>query len=491
MGSIIVEGFMLKLNISRFELLSRDDLYRINNSTLKILEETGVVFKHKNALKIFDEFGAKVDYKTGRVFIPHHLIDEALKKVPKRIVWYARVDEKSMKIEDGIVNFGGMRTPAFIYDLETGFRRRSTKTDFENIVKIMDYLELIDEGYGSVHIGDVPENLSHLYAILIQIKNTGKPIWGRVRGGNVARDCLNMISMVAGGREELMKKPMIACSINPTSPLQWDVKMIEGMMEYVKLNQIVIPSSEVMSGATGPVTLAGTIVQQNAEILSMIVLIQIINPGNPVLYGTVSTAMDMKTANTRTGGPELGIMHIISAQLARMYGIPSRGAAGCTDSKILDVQAGYEAAFNLLLAVLSGFNFITYALGGVESSLSVCYEKILTDYEFLNMIKRLVDGVEVSDDTLAIDLINKVGPGGHFLAQKHTREYHRREHFIPKIFNTQSYDRWFKSEFRDIRDRAREEVKRILKEHEPPPIDKTLEKELMDYLKKMEEAYCK
>jgi len=246
-----------------------------------------------------------------------------------------------------------------------------------------------------------------------------------------------MISMVAGSEEELRKKPMLLCMVNPTSPLQWDTVMIEGIMEYVKLRQIVIPSPEIMSGATGPVTLAGTMVQHNAEVLSMITLTQLINPGTPVLYGVVSTVMDMKTTMTRLGGPELGIMHVCLAQLAKMYNIPCRGAAGNTDSKTLDIQAGYETAFNLTLAVLAGFNFITYAVGALDFSLSVSYEKIITDHEFLGMIERLARGVNISDETLAVDIIDKVGPGGNFLAQN-IQENTTKENTSSQKYSTQN-----------------------------------------------------
>jgi len=247
------------------------------------LEGTGVVFKHEEALKVFDEAGAYVDYKAQKVFIPSYLVDEAIRKAPSRVMWYARNPKKSIKFEDDRIHFGPVCTPTFIYDLETGLRRYATKEDFENIVRIMDYLSRVDDGYGSVHICDVPDKVAHAYMMLLQIKNTDKPIRGRVRGATIAKDCLNMISMVAGGEEELMRKPMLLCMVNPTSPLQWDRVMIEGMMEYCKLRQIVIPSAEVMSGATGPVTLAGTIVQHNAEVLSMITLMQLMNP-EPQFY---------------------------------------------------------------------------------------------------------------------------------------------------------------------------------------------------------------
>jgi len=262
--------------------------------------------------------------------------------------------------------------------------------------------------------------------------------------------------------------------------------MIEGMMEYTRLRQIVVPSPEIMAGATGPVTLAGMMVQHNAEVLSMITLMQLMSPGTPVLYGAVSTIMDMRTTMTRLGSPEVGITHVGFAQLAKWYNIPCRGAAGNTDSKTLDVQAGYEAAFNLMLATCAGFNYITYALGGMDFSSTLCYEKILTDHELLGMIECLTRGVEVNDDTLAVDIIDMVGPGGHFLANKHTRNYLEREHFIPRLLDTQSYYGWLAAGSKGIREKATEEVRRILKEHHADPLDKDLERGLEQYVKKIE-----
>ncbi|MDH5438897.1 MAG: trimethylamine methyltransferase family protein [Candidatus Bathyarchaeota archaeon] len=476
---------MIKLNIPKLKLLTKKQLEDIHNATLEVLHRTGVVFKHPEALKIFEDAGAHVDHKSQRVFIPSYLVKEAIRKAPTRFTWHARNPKKSIKLEDDRIHFGPVCTPAFVYDLETYQKRYATLKDFENIVRLMDYLERVDDGYGVVHIRDVPEGAAHAYALFTQLKNTDKCIRGRARGTTIAKDCLKMMSMLSS-EEELTRKPMLICMINPTSPLQWDTPMIEGMMEYVKLKQIVTPSPEIMAGATGPVTLAGTMVQHNAENLSMITLMQLMNPGTPVLYGAVSTVMDMRTTMTRLGSPELGITHAGFAQLAKRYNIPSRGAAGSTDSKVLDIQAGYETAFNLILATCAGFNFITYALGAIDFSLSVCYHKILTDHELLGMIERLVRGVEVSDETLAVDVIDTVGPGGHFLAQRHTIEHHTEEHFIPKLFDTQPYDRWLKAGSKEIRERAREEVKRILREHQPPPLDKDLEKKLEEYVKAVE-----
>jgi len=479
------ESILLKLNVPRLELLTRNQLEDIHNASLEVLQRTGVVFRHPKALQILEGAGALVDHKSQRVFIPGHLVEEAIGTAPRRVTWHARNPKKSMKLEDNRVHFGPVCTPAFVYDLETHQKRYATPKDFENVVRLMDFLERVDEGFGAVHFRHDPDGAVPAHQILTQLKNTDKCVRGRARGRVTAEDCLKMMSMVSS-EEELMRKPMLLGVVNPTSPLQWDTPMIEGMTEYARQRQIVAPSPEIMAGATGPVTLAGMMVQHNAEVLSMITLIQLVNPGTPVLYGTVSTVMDMRTTMTRLGSPELGITQVGFAQLAKWYEIPSRGAAGNTDSKTLDIQAGYETAFNLVLAVCAGFNLITYALGAIEFSVSLSYEKILTDHELLGMVERLANGVDVSGECLAVDVIDTVGPGGHFLAQRHTREHLKREHFIPKLLDTQPYGSWLKAGSRDIGQRATEEVKRILREHQPAALDKDLERRLEEYVRQVE-----
>jgi trimethylamine--corrinoid protein Co-methyltransferase len=445
-----------------------------------------VVFKHPEALKVFEEAGACVDHKTQRVNIPTYLVEEAMDKAPSRITIHARDPQKTMRLEDDRVHFSPACTPIFAYDLDTRLRRPATLRDFENITRLMDYLERVDEGFGSVYPQDIPEKSVHAHMMLAQVKNTSKCVRGLPQGETVARDCINMMSMVAGDEEQLLRKPMLLCIVNSVSPLQWDTKNVGGALEYARLRQPVALTPEIMAGATGPVTLAGTMVQHNAEVLSMLTLMQLMQPGTPVLFGASSTITDMRTSMLRLGAPEHGLMHVGFAQLAKHYKIPTRGVAGVSDSKSLDVQAGYETAFNLLLAVLAGFNFITYALGSIDLSLSISYEKIMTDHDLLGMVERLVKGVDVSDKTLALDVIDEIGPGGHFLAHKHTRDHHQKEHFIPQLLDTQSYESWAKAGSKDLRDKAREEVKRILQEHRPPQLDKALGKELEEYVKQVE-----
>ena len=477
---------MIKLNVPSLKLFTKRQIGDVHNATLELLERTGVVFQHSQALKVLEESGAYVDHKTQRVKFPTYLVEEAISKAPSRVSIYARNPKKTMRFERGRVHFSPACTPIFTYDLETRERRPSTLKDFENITRLMDYLERVDEGFGSVYPQDVPEKTVHAHMMLAQAKNTTKCVRGLPQGAIVARDCINMISLVAGSDEELRRKPMLLCIVNSVSPLQWDMKNTGGALEYARMRQPVALTPEVMAGATGPVTLAGTMVQHNAEVLSMLTVMQLMYPGTPVIYGAASSITDMKTSMLRLGAPEDGLMHVGFAQLAQHYNLPTRGAAGVSDSKALDLQAGYETTFNLLLAVLAGFNFITYALGSIDFSLSVSYDKILTDHDLLGMVERLVKGVDVSDETLALDVIDAVGPGGHYLAHKHTRDYHAKQHFIPQLLDTESYDGWAKAGSKELRDKAREEVKKILREHQPPALDKDLQKRLEGYVAEVE-----
>jgi trimethylamine--corrinoid protein Co-methyltransferase len=477
---------MIELNARSLKLFTKGQLEDIHNATLELLQRTGVVFKHPQALKVLEESGAYVDRKTQRVKFPTHLVEEALGKAPTRVSIYARNPSRTMRFERGRVHFSPACTPIFAYDLDSGVRRPATLRDFEDITRIMDYLERVDEGFGAVYPQDVPEKAVHAHMMLAQAKFTSKCVRGLPQGAMVARDCVNMMSIVSGGEQELTRRPGLLCIVNSVSPLQWDMKNVGGALEYASMKQPVALTPEIMAGATGPVTLAGTMVQHNAEILSMLTLMQLMHPGTPVIYGAASTITDMRTSMLRLGAPESGLMHVGFAQLAKKYNLPTRGVAGVSDSKVLDLQAGYETAFNLLLAVLAGFNFITYALGSIDLSLSVSYEKIMTDHDLLGMVERLVKGVDVSDETMALDVIDAIGPGGHYLAHKHTRDHHAKEQFIPGLLDTQSYDSWVKAGAKELRDKAREEVRKILREHHPPILDKDTEKQLEEYVAQVE-----
>jgi len=474
------------LALSKLEVLSRDELYDIHIATMEILENVGVKILEQNALKMLKNAGAIVNEKEMKAQIPEYLVREALKKAPSRVSLYGRGKKYKLDLGGNKVYFSMEGTSVFVLDLETGERRRSTYMDLENFFRLADALENIHHASITVVPQDIPESIVHIYEIYAGFKNTVKSIDGYNYGYKISMDTIKMASIVAGGEEELIKKPILLGFHNPVSPLQHSKELTEGLMVYAKYKQPVIIAPEAQAGATAPVTLAGLLVQQNAEVLSGIVIAELTSPGAPVLYGTVSTIMDMKTGNIVYGAIEAALINIATAQLARFYNLPSRGTGGGTESKIPDIQAGIEKAVTLMMAAMAGINFIYVAAGALESTLTASYEQAVIDDELCGMILRALRGIEVNYETLAVDIIREVGPGGHFLAKKHTLKYLRKELYIPKILNRQKREIWEKHGSKDLRQIAREKAREIIMKHQPEPLEPEIEKELRAFIREVE-----
>lgn len=478
----------------QLKILSKEQIYDIHLATLNVLENVGVLIHEPKARKLLKDAGAYVDENKKLVKIPSYLVEECLRKTPKSFTLYARNPKYNVRIEDRKVYFGPMIGRLYILDLETGKKRRTTLEDVANLTKLasaLEYYMLPHSGVMMPHIEGVPDQVAHVYAYYISVKNSEKVVKGTGRGRNRALDCIKMASLVAGcNPEELGKRPNIFTTCNPISPLQHSVEQTEGLIEYAKHRLPVDIAAEVQAGATSPVTLAGSLVIQNAEVLSGITIAQLVNPGTPVFYGTAGTIMDMRTGIICKGAIEAGLMNVATAQLAQFYGIPSRGTAGDTESKVLDIQAGFEKAITLLMAALAGINYIWYP-GTLEYALTVSYESLVIDNEICGMILRALKGIKVDESTLALDLIEKVGPGGHFLAQKHTIEHLMEEHFIPKLSNRQSREEWEKAGAKSLWEIAKQEVRKILKEYKPMPLEKEVDEELQKFIKEVEKRELK
>lgn len=477
----------MEIRGGQLRLLTSDELYEIHLATLEILERVGVKVLEQKALRMLREAGAYIDIEEKIARIPQYLVEEAVKKAPSGFTLFGRGSGYKLRLEDKRVYFSMQGTGVNVLDLETGKRRDSTLMDLENFFRLADALKNIHHTTVTVKPRDVPDAVAHVYELLVGFKNTTKTVDGYTYGEDIAMDTIRMASAVAGGEEELKKRPMLLGFHNPVSPLQHSENLTEGLMVYARYRQPVLIASEAQAGVTAPVTLAGLLTQQNAEILSGIVIAELANPGAPVLYGTVSTVMDMKTGNIALGAVEAGLINVATAQLAHYYGLPSRGTGGTTDSKIPDIQAGFEKALTLMMAALAGINFVYDAAGSLESTLTASYEQAVIDNEVCGMVSRALRGIEISDGTLAIDIIKDVGSGGHYLAQRHTLEYFRKEHYLPTIIiNREKREIWEKAGSKDLWEVAREEAKRILREHQPEPLDRDVEEELKKIVKEVE-----
>ena len=478
------------------EVLSRDEIDRIHLATLEVLENTGVSFYHDEALKIFEDAGAMVDYEKKLVKIPEYLVNEAVSKAPSQVIFLARDPRYNLRIGGGRVHFTNGYGAIYVLDLGTG-RRPATLQDLEKFSLISDTLEYVH--YLMTHCipQEIPGEICDRHMALAMLKNTSKHCCLTTLSLEGAKDIIRMASVLVGGEEEFRKKPsIINVGLCPVSPLQYPYDLTARLIEFSKYKIPMELVSGVISGATGPSTLAGTLVQTNAEDLAALVLIQLINPGTPLLYGTMATIMDLKYGSYAYGSPELGLINIAFTQIAHYYGLPYFGTAGTIDSKIPDEQAAYECALSNVVAALAGADVIHDGVYGIlESARTASYEQFIVSHEIVSMIMRIVKGIKVTDDTLATDVIDAVGPGGNYLrkvsAVKHTRKHFLEEHWQPEITDRTLRSEWEQKGSKDVIQRSKDKVQEILRVHEPEPLDKDVEARLQEIVREASKKYAK
>jgi trimethylamine--corrinoid protein Co-methyltransferase len=424
-----------------------------------------------------------VDEDKHAVHIPAGLVEWALEQAPSSFTLYGNDPDFQAEVGGDNVCFAGLGTPTHILDIDTGERREVSLADVHRHIKIISGLDHIHNSQMDIWPADVPMTSIHAQAIAAWAVHSQKSFGMGCYGFLPTWDMMRMMSIVVGGKEELRARPRFfaICSVN--SPLQMIQMQAEGLLICAEYGQPLAMSPEAIAGATAPVTLAGLLAQQNANILAHIVLAQIARPGTPVLYGTVSTIANMRLGTVALGAVETGLITTASAQLARHYGVPCRSVGGVTESKLEDIQAGLERAVTLLPAVLSGVNFITCG-GTLDSTMLESHLLLALDDEVCGMMLRMAEGIAVTDDTIAMDVIRQVNFAGNYLVEQHTRRRFRQEHYIPQLLVREGYQAWEKEGSKTVLDRARERVREILDAHQPRELDPAVEKELNQYLEK-------
>ncbi len=475
----------------RLNLLTDEQIEAIHVSTLEVLQNTGVQVLSASARELLKDTGAEIDLEKKIVRFPPYLVEEALNKCPSSVTLYGRNPKLFCQFENDWINFGVSGGPPNILDLE-GERRTATFNDVADHCRLADALEHIHVGgcdiVGTIEESSLPPRLAQLESAFIRVKNTEKPCVFEPYGGP-PDDIIEFCAIIRGGLDNLRKYPMGWAWSNPLSPLIHEEGMTDQVIAYAQRGLPVMFASAIMAGMSGPVTLAGALVQQNAEILSGIVIAQMAaDPKHrpPVLYGCASDAIDLKMAQPALGGPEAALLNIAAAQLAKYYQLPCRGTGGCTDSKIPDGQAGYESAMGSFAAALAGINYIYNAAGGLEPGvLAVSFEKLVMDNDSLGYLIRILSGISIEKDTLSVDLINQVGPGGNYLKTKHTRQFFQQEIYFPTIFNRQGFGAWKESGGKNVRKLAQEKARELLASYFPEPLEPELEKELQGFIQKI------
>ncbi len=467
----------------QFEILTKTQLEKVHATSLRILEQIGVDFGYSPALEVLKKGGAKVDGQ--RAFFTRRFVEEQIKKPPAEFTLYARNPEHNVVIGGRNTVFAPGYGAPFVTDLENG-RRKATSKDFENFVKLTGASTNLDLLSGTVvEPTDIPAEIRHARMLYASVKYSDKCFMGSTMGARAASECLQMASILFGSRAELASKPVIFGIVGALTPLKYDARMLEALMEYAAAGQPQIIASLAIAGATGPVTMAGNLALQNAEVMAGIVLAQLVREGTPVIFGGVSTNAEMRNGTLSIGSPEMAINAAATAQMARYYRLPVRGGGSVCDAKLPDAQASYESMMNLLMARLSGINFVLHSAGILESFNCMSYEKFIIDDEMCGMVKRIKRGYEVNPDTLAFDVIKEVGPGGHFLDKDHTFDHFRTEFYQPQLSNRDDYVSWQEKGSPQSLERANKKYKDILETYEAPELPADVDKDLLKFIENL------
>jgi trimethylamine--corrinoid protein Co-methyltransferase len=478
------------MKLKPIEVFTKEEIEQIHSASIQLLTDVGMKIDAQDARNTLKQNGAIVNDDNFFVRFPESLIKESLKTVPNHFKLYGPDGSFSIEVNTETTKFATIGTPVRIYDpsKKKGVRK-TVLSDTIQQIKIVDALENIVCSHVDVWPNDISYITIHVHCIYQWAKNTRKPYGLGCLGKLASNDMMKMTSFIVGGEEELKQKPRLVGFMNPTSPLHLPVIMTNGFSVFTQYKQPTIIAPEALAGASAPVTLAGLITQTNAEILGSTVLSQLYNPGAPIFYGTVSHITDMRTGNSAMGSPEMGLITAGIAQLARYYNIPSRGPGGGTDSKVLDMQNGFERLQTLMLAAQAGVNYITCA-GTYEATLVEALELLVIDDELAGMVKRAIEGIKVDEDTIGLDVIKKVTTsekkGVNFLAERHTRDHMKSELYFPKIVDRYRRTTWFKKGAKDIITRAREKVDQILQTHKPNDLPRDLDDQLLEFIKKVE-----
>lgn len=421
--------------------------------------------------------GAEVEEKTHLVKIPPYIVEESIRNTPKYIHLYGRNPKFKLKLEKDNINTVLASTVPFIIDPVKFERVSGNKGYVAKAARLADALPNIHVSAQFCLALDCSPEVQDLHELEAVFTNTTKPVMAIAYSPKGAQRIIDMAAVIKGGKDKLRKEPLLFVYSEPTSPLEFSEKAVDILIETAKSGIPVLAGPCAQAGATSPVTLSGTLVQSFVESLTGLIIAQLTRKGVPFILGVISTVMDMKTAIMSYGAPEFSVINAASSQLAHYYGIPFFGTGGCSDSKLPDGQAVSEATTSMLMAMLSKTNLI-HDIGYIEGGNTGSLEMVVILDEVFSMLNRITRGMNVNEETLASEVIGEVGPGGHYLANKHTMKHIITEHWSPTLIDRKRYERWKIDGAKDMLTRAREKVIKILNEHEPEQLSKDVLKEL-------------
>ena len=478
---MLEKTMLIKMNqqaygTTRFQILTGDQIEQIYFAALDVLEISGARISHPEALELFTNSDAVVS-EDNRVRIPTAMVEQALGSCPSKSTLTGRNGKRSVKLQKNEVAFGSGADAGFVYDRKSGERRESSFADVEAAAKIVDYLPRLDFCMSHGRVSNAPNPKTYdRHQFLAMIKNCTKPLVVTSIDGDGLRDQWEMACLLRGGEKEFRLNPLFATFIRSDSPLMSSNDTVDKLLFATEKGIPAVYTPCAVLGVTAPASIAGVLVQTLADALFTVVLCCLKKPGSPLLLGGIQSVMAQAKENPSYGSPEL---HLTSAAMTEIYkwlGLLSSSAGGCTDAKVVDEQAASESVMSIYNNLMAGTNLI-HQIGCLDGGLTGSLSSLVMCDEIIGMVKQIAKGIQVTDETLALDILKEVGPGGEFLSHDHTYD-HWKEWFRPTIIDRSNYEVWSDSGSKTYNDRLEPEVDRILESHAPEPLDENIVQEM-------------
>ncbi len=464
------------------DIISADELESIHHASLKVLAEIGMDFLLPEARELWRKAGAKID--GDRVRFDAALLEELLSHCPNEFTIHARNPENNMRVGGNNMCFGTVGSPPSCHDVDGG-RRTGNRADYQKFLKLGQHFNAIGFSAGyPVEPVDVHASIRHLEALRDMATLMDKPMTAYSLGAHRVQDGIEIARLARGiSHEQFEREPTLTTIINTNSPLKLDAYMLNGIMEMSSRGQVVCVTPFTLAGAMAPVTMAGAVVEQNAEAMAGLAFTQLVKKGAPVIYGGFTSNVDMKSGAPAFGTPEYMKAVMVGGQLARRYKIPYRTSNTCA-ANMVDAQAAYESVFSLWALTMGGGNFIMHGAGWLEGGLVASFEKFVLDVDLIQMVQEFLQPLETTDDALAVEAIREVGPGGHFFGAQHTLGRYSNAFYQPIISDWRNNQQWQAAGSPDALKRANHVYKQALAEYQQPPMDETIREALDAFVDK-------
>lgn len=471
-----------QMRLNHTEVVSADELESIHLAALEILERIGMDVWDGEARSMWAAAGATVDEGTRHVWFPRELIESLVANAPAEFTLHSWNPARHLRVGGRWLAYGTVGSAPNVVGLD-GVRRIGTRQSFQDLLRLSQMLNAVHfvGGY-PVEPTDLHVSVRHIHAAHDVLTLTDKSMHCYSLGAQKNRDCIEMVRLARGIDDEtLEREPSIFSVINSNSPLRLDGPMLQGMIEMSRRNQVIVMTPFTLAGAMAPVTLAGAVAQQNAEALAGIAFCQLVRPGSPVVYGGFTSNVDMQSGAPAFGTPEYVRSAMIGGQLARRYNVPYR-SSNVNAANSVDAQAAYESVFSLWGCVMGGVNMMMHGAGWMEGGLHASMAKMVLDADLLQMVTSMMQPVVVDDQTLAIDAIAEVGPGGHFFGVGHTQERFRHAFYRPLVSDWRNYESWDGAGRPDAASKAAQLGVALLDAYEPPPMPAAQAEAVQDFV---------